>query len=161
VLFDRYFFEIPIYRCSREAHHAAIERKRDRFATLPLASAPSDRLRDIFNERYFTEWAYNEVVGWIRVFWLGPQLRAEYHLAKGARHLLAQHRRFECCEKLFETDIPDDASNAEIVAEFRRELAGAMRVKHLKGFVVDLTAFDNLAPHVDWRSLMLAHGDSC
>jgi hypothetical protein len=98
VTYERHFFEIPICRCSRDEHHAAIERKRDMFATLPLASAPNDRLRDIFTERYFTEWDYNEVVGWIRVFWLGPQLRAEYHLAKGTRHRLAQHRKFECCQ---------------------------------------------------------------
>lgn len=152
---DRYFLEIPVYRCSRAKHANEMERARQQYAARSGCSAASrPRLDQHFNERYFTEWDYNEVVGWIRLFWLGPQLRAEYFLAAGERYRRAQHCKFERCDKLFEMEMPEDASDAYIQTELRTAIQDAFKAAHLTRLVVDLTAFDNLAGYVNWRALM-------
>jgi choline dehydrogenase-like flavoprotein len=163
---ERYFLEIPIYRVSRDAFHAQFNR--DQNAHLErqrvLGGVQPGQLpdwemgvRDRFWAAYGTPWQYNQVVGWLRLFRLGTQLRGDLWLVHAKRYARTMaHKHYRLVGKAFEMWLSSDDSDADIVAQLRGEFAEIERAYKTRNLVLDLECFNNIAPHVRWNDLMLA-----
>lgn len=76
------FFEIPIYRCESEKHRLEFDVKFDGLLKeIDKINYPThhENYLQFLNEYVFYEWKYNEIVGYLNLYILGSQLRADYY----------------------------------------------------------------------------------
>lgn len=79
-----YFHDLPVYRLAPDAYYAEANAMADKIME-PVLSLP-DITKDIIAERrryvdtmmQFPPWEYNEIVGYIRLHFVGTQVRGEY-----------------------------------------------------------------------------------
>lgn len=154
---NNHFLEIPIYRCTHEAHGVARNLRLERYcgSAGSVSAEARKRLEEHVSEHFLSCWEYNEAIGWLRVFWLDHQLRGEYHLAREKRLYLGGRRTYEACGKAFEAWVHDDATSADIFTMLRKHIAQFAREWPLSGRrPIDTRALERIGPHVDWRSFM-------
>ncbi len=161
---EKYFFEIAIYRCPQEQHFAELRKRWDkvlwevfgRFGnTREAARHHYERLEQHLWEKSGGPWEYNQAVGWIRLFVLGSQIRADYYFTAAKRITRSpgpRHFRYEL--KAFELTFYPEDSNAHILQEIRTEFDRVMKERPFKGRFLDIEAFDNVARYIDWRGLI-------
>jgi hypothetical protein len=154
---NNHFLEIPVYRSTWNAHTEAMNRKRDAYcagAGGGLSLETRKRVEQHFDEQKWSCWEYNDVIGWLRVFWLDWQLRGEYHWVREKRILLGGQRRFQWFGKAFEAFVYEDATSADIFALLQRLIAEWSREAPVRGRHVDTRALERIGPHIDWRSFI-------
>jgi hypothetical protein len=161
---ERHILEIPIYRIPRDAFYSQFERDRNRhldrkrkLGGIQPSQLPNWEIgvSDRFSESYGAPWRYNQVVGWLRLFRLGIQLRADIWLTQAKRYSRRMaYKRLLLVGKGFEIWVGPSDSDADIVARLRTEFEDIERSYRSKRFVLDLECFNNLAPYVQWHELM-------
>lgn len=160
---EKYIFDVPVYWCKESsfwrdydarlaAHLAEFERQ----TGYPLADSLRDSLTEDYWRSYIAPWKFNQIVGWVRIYKLGNQLRGElwYMNARRATTKLTK-KQFSDKGKAFELFMPKGASSKDICEGLRRELVlVSLESKNGRKAILDLETFDNLSPHVDWRALL-------
>jgi hypothetical protein len=85
MLGDMYFFDVPVYRLREDRYYDERDRYIDN-AMFPPSSPYSERLReearknpniafkDHLQNSYGGPWRYNEIIGYIRLHFLGSQI---------------------------------------------------------------------------------------
>ena len=166
-MFDPHFIDIPVYRLAPERYYKEMESfihktiypglsdSDEMIRQLHLKNPDREmRLRDHLRTAYGGAWNYNEIIGYIELHFLGTQIRGEYWQMKGKR--IQRTRRKESEYRTWklapEMDIPDEASNSEIFALIRDYISDC--AKELKGRHLDVSRFETIGPHVDWRALL-------
>ena len=98
-------------------------------------------------------WRYNEIIGYIRLHFLGTQIRGEYYAVRAKRIVRTRRKEFEykTWNLAGEISIPPDASNEEIFDAVRRYVGRCRGV--LTRRVVDDESLEALGPHIDWQAL--------
>jgi hypothetical protein len=167
IMLEIYFFDVPVYRLPESRYYDEMNAYIER--TMYPGPPEHDALTRSFHERYpdrklhFREhlrdvfggaWTFNEIVGWIRLHFLGTQIRGEYWATKSKRVVRTRRKIFEFqTHKLApEIDVPEEASNTDVfqlVVEYVSECS-----KELKDRFVDLELLMMLGPHVDWKGLL-------
>jgi hypothetical protein len=171
-------FEIPVYRSSfddyakemedektEEVRRAAEGYDRNLLNLHPSASlreAHLKRAAAFFNAHRWYGWHYNDAIGWIRLKGNWDVIKADYYFA-GAKRIVrrAKRRTFEWRGKILELWLPPEASSANIYENLLHELQQLRRKAPFKGRYVDLEAFQNIGPFIDWRRAVAessAHG---
>jgi len=158
---EKYFFDIPIYRCPIEKHTGEMEKEKQRLLDLGVQNGneiPESYASDV--KRYFHNWVwypwrYNEIIGWIRLYVLKQQIRGEYWFIR-AKLIRKNSRRKGIYHsgKAFECDFHPDQPAAKIYEEICCELERLSNEEPFKGRYLDLEAFHNIGPFVNWRQLM-------
>lgn len=117
---EKYFFEIPIYRCSPEKHANEVDALYERLShsfDSQCEILPDYDFSSLIKTRFqrmYSPYEYNEVIGWIKLYILGAQIRGSYffesdpknhdswkkRITKGIRR-----KRFIDFEKAFELSI--------------------------------------------------------
>ena len=164
-------FEIPVYRRSPDEYWLETERLRDRYVSnvksLHVDTGFWQRLSaDKRNEEIaiwtasFNQsddgkpWKYNDIVGYITLIAGLNQIKGEYWFVDAKRLRRDLKRKvFTYRDKVIEVWIdPQDSSKAtfEMIRESILEVA---KRKRFKDRHIDLEAFDNIGPYVDWGSL--------
>lgn len=154
------YFEILVYTCDQDIFLDHVTKK----AKKEMASVPDygngfwqEQLNDSI-KRKFKPIRYNELIGYVVVYPLYWQLRADYWFTDKKRIVIGSkekgvitHRR-NILEKNYKSS---SLTSPEIFCEFRGELDDEVR-KHweLKNGFVDFSALDRIGPHVDWRSVL-------
>src|SRR3954468_6324633 len=119
---DQYFLDLPIYRLSLDQHTAELEAaKKKSLAPLEAHKKTAPESYKIA-ERWFDQydwypWRYNEVIGWLRLYALGSQIRGELWWVKAKRISRGMRKSFFYVGKAFESSFRDGHSNAEIAGE--------------------------------------------
>ena len=167
---ERYFFDIAIYRTSREQFDKKYDSEKRRYLDKlqKLSSFASNPVTDdtrIHDEQHFWEnygcpWQFNQVVGWIRLYILGSQLRGNLCMMKGKRLHRKSHNQIKRTGKVFEVDIFPDESSIQIRTRLEQELKRLQKVLYKKKRFLNLECFQNLAPCIDWRKLMHMKGQT-
>jgi hypothetical protein len=162
--FERYFFDIAIYRTAPNFFYA----ERDENVQKQLdwieqhGGVEREKYPDIYKrqEERLTEqydsWPYNEVIGWLRLYVLGDQIRGETWFidAKQIRRNLAK-KRFRHYGKAFELSFfPGEDSSADIYNQICVTIEELHKEKSFKGRYVDLEEFHNIGPFINWRGLI-------
>jgi hypothetical protein len=113
------------------------------------------------HERTWIEWAggnlpfaYNQVVGWIRVESEQWAIKAYAHRTEQKRVQSGFKGRYQWLGKVLELHFIEETSD-QIVDALRRGLLALTRKNEpFANRYVDLEAFDNLSPQLDWRDLL-------
>lgn len=157
-----YFFDIPVYRlCSddyEKQKRAYVEKtifsdamSRDFYERYPDKEI---QFRDHLERQYGGIWRFNEIIGFIRLHFLGSQIRGEYFATNAERIVRTRRKVFEYqTHKLAaEIDIPEEASNNQILGLIGEYLNDCQQ--ELRGRYLDRSVFDEIGPYVDWKSLL-------
>jgi hypothetical protein len=165
----RYFFDVPVYRLledryyrEREAHidrvmyppalpHSAAQRAKDM-----ADPSRSTGFRDHLERSYGGCWRFNEVVGYIRLHFLGSQVRGEYYGLNRKRVVRTRTRTLEyrTWKLAPEVDISFPITSKRVRHAISQYLE-ACRTE-LPGRHIDTELFEAMAKHVNWRKLFLA-----
>lgn len=164
---ERNFFDVPVYRVSEEKYYQDMRQHIDK-VLFPPEDPFSNTLRELdrtkpnensfirshLAEKYGGCWQFNEIVGYIRLFFLGNQVRGEYYVIGQKSTRRTRHKVFE--QKLMklapDVDISDVTSNANIfdaVLEYLSLCRNALKRRH-----IDSTLLEQLGRYVDWQSLI-------
>ena len=164
-----YFLDLPVYRVGEDAYYAARAAFADAQMTKhPLPTTPNRPsgaqqlspqdayMLDHLYWSYGGSWKYNEIVGYLRLHFLGSQVRAEYWRAEAKRIVRTRRKRIEFRDwKLApEKEIPMDGTSEDIYAAVRAHVEDCRR--ELGRLVLDSTPLETLGPYIDWRTLL--HG---
>lgn len=167
---EKYFFEIPIYRCAPEKHSAEMDdlhEKTTRSFDNQEAILPDYDYSHLIQARFLRQhylYEYNETIGWIRLYIFGTQIRGRYYfesdpknpefykkrIAKGIRK-----KRFIDCDKAFELSINRELKSDEIFRELVQELERLN--KNESPFTkryFDLQQLKNIGQFIEWRKLV-------
>ena len=165
----KYFFEVPVYRLVREKYYEQRERfiedTIDQFfpgSARKLLESQRDRkinLIDHLETQYGGPWNFNEIIGFIRLHFLGSQIRGEYFAVTAKRITRTRKKIFKWqTHKLApEISVPFEATNLEIwnlIKEYVRDCG-----EEVKGRYVDTECLDVLGLYVDWRSFLFEGRD--
>lgn len=156
-----YFLDLPVYRCIERAHAAEMAAARAKRQE-PLRqhfAENSDAFRragTAFDLREWYAWRFNEVVGFVRLYILGSQVRGELWWRRGARLSARPRQPFEQRETIFEHEVEPSDSSERIFKGLVEELATAARDRPLKGRFLDCEVLERMGPFVDWRAAV--HG---
>jgi hypothetical protein len=154
---DYFFFDIPVYRCSQDKHSAEMDSEKCRFlGRLQRTSTAeiNDDLERLFDREVSYPWRFNDIIGWIRLFVLGPQLRGELWWNRTTRQVKRGRKRFSFDGEAFELNLLNVNDSTEIVRLILERLNSLNRHFLFKGRYIDLSLFMNLSPYINWQSLM-------
>ena len=159
---DHYFFEIPIYRCHIKKRTDEFDKERKRFTNFLLMHGgdqlPNCTLQKSIQrhgERQWYPWLYNEIIGYIRLYALGTQIRGEtwFIHAKRIRRDLKRKRLFHF-GKAFEVNVNISNSSTEIFEMVIIEIKNLYKEKPYKCRYIDIDTFLNIEPIVNWKGLV-------
>ena len=162
----RYFFDVPVYRLPEKRYYAERERfvedtlypKKSRtadFAREYHARDPSARTAavDDTQRAYGGCWRFNEVIGQIRLHFLGTQVRGEYY-AVNRKRIVRTHNRtleFRTYKLAPEADIEPPITDASVLRAIESYIEACR--KELPGRFIDTELFFRIAKHVRWAEL--------
>ncbi len=161
---ERYFFEIAVYSYDSDTFYDKREKHVQKYLD-DLVERSGGITREqspdtfTFAERRLLDeygtWQYNQVVGWIRLYVLGDQIRGEYWFvdAKQIRPNLTK-KRYIWNGKAFELILFPNSSSVEIYQEVDAALQQLYQEEPFRGRFIDLTSFHNLGQFINWRKLV-------
>ena len=161
----KYFYDVPVYRLPKEKYYSQMEQHiEDKL--VPKTSSLVDKMRKSDNENpngndwfrshlatsFGGAWQYNEIIGYIRLHFLGTQIRGEYHAVNKKRIVKTRKKQIEyITSKLApEIDLPRYSTSKEIYKLIIQYLYGCK--KELKNRYIDMEIFKVIGQHVDWLS---------
>lgn len=165
---EKFIFDIAVYSVPSEKFFALRQKKLEEHfsklnSMLPISlqrSVDSNdtydmEIRERFKKKY-GGWQFTQAVGWIRLFPLYRQMRAEYWFVDSKRINVHMTRRiFEYCGKAFElTYFTGPESSAEIFNQIKQMIENLNQEKPFKGRYIDMEPFQNIGLFVNWRSLI-------
>ena len=162
-----YFHDLPVYRLAQGAYYKA----RDEYVENALSPSGTPRVASLRNmaenepdsfrawrshlqQSYGGCWEFNEIVGYIRLHFIGTQARGEYFASPKKRIVRSRKKVFEykTWKLAPEAFIAPPRGNAEILVAVRKYIEGCKR--ELPRRYVDTSVFDALALHIDWVGLL-------
>jgi hypothetical protein len=160
-IIQRYFFEIPLYRVQKEDFNRQYERDKEQYLSefqakfeFPVSEAVLRRVEQDFWETYGGPWHFNQAIGWLRLYVLGTQIRADIWLHHARRYGRAiPHKRYRISGQRFEYSAMFRSPD-EIRSDLRRELLELQKDLGNGRFYLDLECFDQLADLIDWGRLV-------
>jgi len=107
-----------------------------------------------FWETYGGPWHYNQVIGWIRLYVLGSQLRGDLWRMTGKRFNRKSRNQIRLLGKVFKINFTRDESSEQIRVKIEQELERLKNKWCKKKRFLDLQCFQTLASCIDWRKLL-------
>jgi hypothetical protein len=160
---DRYIFDIPIYRTTERRFNAQYDRDLKAFFKRIWPDGAKDRLpketvmgaEQHFWETYGGPWTFNQVVGWVRLYVLGSQLRGELWLVR-AKKLVRRprHRQIPLIGKAFELHTRSEDSSQDIYQTVVAELKRFQKDFRGGRLMLNLECLLNVGPYIDWHALV-------
>ncbi len=166
-----YFHDLPVYRLPREAYYKARDEYVENTLFPPgtfqaaslrnMAGTDPDSLtawRNHLQQSYGGCWEFNEIIGYIRLHFLGTQVRGEYFGSPRKRIVRSRKKFFEYKTWKLAPEVCIEAphDNSKILAAVREYIEDCRR--ELPRRYVDGSIFEVVAPYIDWVSLL--HADN-
>ena len=167
IVATRHFYDIPVYRLPEERYY----RERDEYidgVLFPKDSPDSQSLRereaadpnynitirDHLQHSYGGCWTFNEIIGYVRLHFLGSQVCGEYFAVRKKRIVRTRTKvlEYRTWKLAPEVEIPFPHTSQGIYDAVLEYLADCR--KELPGQYVDTKLFEVIAKHVDWLGLM-------
>lgn len=163
----KYFYDLPVYRVAKDQYYKEraeyIENVifppagKDTSALRKLeAEKPglNDFLRNYLENSYGGHWEFNEIIGYIKLHFLGTQVRGEYYASSKKRIVRTRSRtlEFQTWKLAPEVDIDLPLTNTTIrkaISDYIQDCR-----KEIPRRFIDAALFEAVSPHVDWLSLL-------
>lgn len=167
---ESYFLDIPIYRCSVEKYFIELDQlksKIDSSLESQKKTLPDYDYEDLANRLFQLKvypYEYNEIIGWIKLYVLGTQLRGEYFFEVSSSHPHSikkrinkgvRKKRFELFGKAFELSIRKEMNSEDVFTLLceRLERLNRNEIPFLNRHL-DLSNLYAIGPHLNWLNLM-------
>jgi len=164
---ENHFFELPIYRCSKEKYSKELDELRKKFdLSVPYLKGQEKETEETKTDlfcHYSHGYAYNEVIGWIQLYVLGNQIRGKYYFEvnpydkrtiKKRLNKCIRKKQFECIGKAFEFSVYENDSSDEIYLKIINQINYLAEGKPFKGRVIDISKLEKISTFVDWKRLL-------
>jgi hypothetical protein len=161
----RRLFEFAIYRLSPEAYERQLRAATEKLVAQYGLDDPSGRPFGMVNyilQREFPLFAYNEIMGWVRLVVTGMSRSGSYATIKGyysrrdsRRIVRNSHAKFVGSTKFAEFGVFREDAPEEIVDRIRATVNSITAGRGIfSGRYIDFEAFDSIAAQVDWHVLL-------
>ena len=166
---EKIFFEIPVYRIAEadykkqmEAHirkHIPTYRGLEDLLRYrldnPGKSHPDEPLVGVYSKEYGGPWRYNEIIGHLRLYLYGHQIRVEYWQTQAKRIVKSRKKLFGSVSTKIvdEVTVKDLDSNKEIKGAI--EAAIKLCENKFKNRYFDMHYFNAIKDHVSWVNVLL------
>lgn len=162
MLKELYFFELPIYRTSIEQFYQEVEKYIDKkfsklndFSKDYYENNPKEKLgwEQGHRKDYGSIWEYNDIIGYIKLYFYGTQVRGEYWSVTAKRIVKTKKKDFICKDWSFGPAISVHFENDSLgIYNKIIELIDFFK-KQLKNRFVNTSKFDAIGPHIDWKRM--------
>lgn len=161
-----HFFDIPVYRLAQDTYYAARQDHVDALvyqvgSTSETFLREKERVdpnahvsfRSHLQQSYGGCWEFNEIIGYIRLHFLGTQVRGEYFASTKSRLVRTRTKTLEwkTWKLAPEVDIDPPYGTAEVLHAVRSYISDCK--KQLPRRYIDDEHFEVIAPYVDWAAL--------
>ena len=151
------FFEVPIYRCSLKGHTKEMELQELKIIeSIPKQLYPQSHqaiLNNFHVSQWYT-WKYNEIIGYLNLYILGGQFRADVYMVDKKRHNKGvTKKKYKYFGKTLERHIPRNKSSEEIFQFILDELMD-LNKRDYKRFYFDLRTLKVAGKFINWRELI-------
>lgn len=166
---EKYFFEVPIYRCNPDEFKKEINELRNRI-TKELNSAKkynSEKdFKELVNYIYGQKsciYDFNEITGWLKLYILGSQIRGRYffesNLITGCQkkriNKAPRKRIFNTSfNDSFQVDIKKEENSTEIFNKLLDKLS-LLNERNFNKRYFDLEKLKNVGSYVNWKQLVI------
>ena len=156
---DDFFLVIPVYRLNEDKYYSDLN--------VDFESSISATWNEEFRQNnpglvqsyqqnhhdtYGGAWEFNEIIGYIKLYFLGTQVRGEYWSTIPKRKVKTRRKQFEYkTHKLFVEIEIREKTNEGILAAIEEYLVGCAR--ELKNRHIDLREYNSLKNYIDWPSI--------
>jgi hypothetical protein len=164
----KYFFDLPVYRLQEDDYYRQRDADIDKALYPPGASYSEEmRAREKANPQSFVSvrhhltesygggWLFNEIIGYIRLHFLGGQIRGEYYSVDRRRIVKTRTRQFSqlTWKLVAEIEIDQPITDESVFRAVKQYIEDCKR--KLPRRYIDTESFDTVAKHVSWRALYL------
>lgn len=160
-MFRKDFFDIPVYRLSEEENEQewinSGENKTLQDEFYKKYPEKESRDRELLRAGFGGEWRYNEIIGYIRLYIYGTQIRGEYYVNKAKKQRRSRKKQFKfSTHKLASGEsFSLKNKNNEIykiillyLDECEKELNKARKSKKR---YIDTSIFKRIGPYINWE----------
>ena len=151
------FFEIPIYRCTLNEHTAYMQIEESKIKeAVPSTLYPesAQAILNNFHASIWYPWKYNEIIGYLNLYIMGSQFRADLWLAKKLRYNRGITKKtFKYYGKALEKQMPRNKSSEEIF-EFMLEELKKLNERDFRKHYFDLKTFKVIGKFINWIELI-------
>ena len=156
---ERYFFEIPVFRCGKNQWLKEQEDKKIKLASLlsrGLEITPREmNFAENYLERDWSAYRYSELVGMIRLFAINMQIRAELYFIQEKVSKSLKRKKWRLADpKVFEYWIMYNYTNEEIFSWILKRIEEENKKWLLKNRYIDLEAFKCSGKYIDYLKLV-------
>lgn len=159
---ERYLFDLPVYRIQQDRYdgqrasdvEAQLDKMRQSVAGFEPSEATKLRIQEHQYQTY-GPWIFNEIIGYIRLHFLGNQVRGEYFSAEKKRNPISRHKVFTYRTWKLAPEVTiwgKSPTNDEIFAAVR-EYVRDCRAELQRDRYIDDEILERLGPHLDWQQL--------
>lgn len=160
MIHNNYFMLVPVYRLPEEKYYLELERDFARQLESTCNEDFCSKNRDLVeqwrrhhHESYGGSWEFNEIIGYIKLYFTGTQVRGEYWSTAPKRKVRTRKKQYEYkTHNLYVECEVWENTNEGILSAIEEYLAGCK--KELKDRHIDLREFEALKNHIDWQSLI-------
>jgi hypothetical protein len=162
-----YFHDLPVYRLSEKAYYKRRDEEisafvADAFSGLSFSPQQEQNLTLRMEQHYhdkYGPWLFNEIIGYVRLHFLGSQVRGEYFSVERDRLLRTRTKTmvYRTHKLAPEEDVPRDATNEQILKVILDYVDQCRKEKPRRYF--DDTWLRTIGPMVDWNTVMKSGWD--
>lgn len=155
----KYFFEIPIYRLSENAYHKEEEKFLLKFYNdvhLKNGRVKSNISYNKFKEKsclYRDIWRYNEIIGYIRLYIIGHQIKGEYYQHNVTKVYKTRTKHFKFKTQKLATEITLLHKTNEDVYQSIIKYVDKCSSELVRRYI-DVETFHQIGKYIDWNGLI-------
>lgn len=162
MLSEKQFYDVPVYRLSKDKYQ---EWRNDQM-NLHLRGwremgrePPRETSMWVDDHIYqkYGPWDFNEVIAYIRLYFFGNQIRAEYFSAEKQRNPVSRTKTFTYRTWKLAPEVtlwPSESVSNEYVWGKILEYLQDCQNYLIRGRVIDLSKLELIGPHVNWLELL-------
>jgi len=155
----KYIFNIPVYRLSEKDY----QKEEDKFSLefyndviLRKGSVNSSTSYEDFKENwmmYRDMWRYNEIIGYIKLYILGSQIRGEYYQHKSSRirKTRTKHFKFQTHKLVAEKNLSKKTNEEifNIILIYIKDCSLELKKRY-----IDIEDFEQIGKYINWNNLI-------
>jgi hypothetical protein len=161
-----HFYDLPVYRLAEVAYNAASDKSVADFVenTFRNTDRSSERVQKAIKQLTtnmkqhdydkFGPWRFNEIIGYVRLHFLGSQVRGEYFAVSKKKVVLTRKKTliYQTHKLAPELTIPRDATNEQILNVILEYVDRCRKEEPRRHF--DDALLRKIGPFVDWNAVM-------
>ena len=152
---EKSIIDIPVYVCSREEYENFLEQQSESIRMDYVSDKQVLDQKNYLRKKY-GGWEFNRICGYLRIYKVGTQIRAEPYLSNKSR--LYKHCNPPIINstlgKEFVLDVKGEMSSQEIGHAITKELLELNKSKSYKRRYIDIEYFNKVSQYISWRDFI-------